>query len=321
MEEFERAFFRPCTRIRDFMRDGVYGTFLPNFVDLDFEEVELLDGAESGAVDLLHPAFTFDNLRQLTRRKIVWLGRDIFVNALDSVNDDDIISIFCGGSSLFAVYLGPLDAEDLDREVHVYSRSVTEATTTVCDYVFQLMARSNTIWKNLYFNDLLSVSNRTLSWLLENSRDNGGAINLNKECLSALSRPQLQEYMRVFEDTTSPHHTIVLQPCADWSEELIVTVTNFLQHCQCAIAFEFFRSPAPHPLIIEALHRNCNITDLKLFKVPDIDELVRALAENKSLKRLSFVNTRISDDNWAVLCHSLSRHPKLEALRHFQQYG
>jgi hypothetical protein len=71
MEEFERAFFRPCTRIRDFMRDGVYGTFLPNFVDLDFEEVELLDGAESGAVDLLHPAFTFDNLRQLTRRKIV----------------------------------------------------------------------------------------------------------------------------------------------------------------------------------------------------------------------------------------------------------
>jgi hypothetical protein len=61
---------------------------------------------------------------------------------------------------------------------------------------------------------------------------------------------------------------------------------------------------------IDALRGNCNIAKLNIGKVPDIDELVRALAENKSLVRY----------NWAVLCHSLSRHPKVEALRHFQQY-
>jgi hypothetical protein len=340
MEEFERAFFRPCTRMRYRMRayNDIHGNDGDGDDDdeaflfpeaMDFEEVELLAGAENGAVDLLHPAFTFDNFRQLTRRKIVWLGRDLFVNALDSVDDDDdddVISIFCGlfgyGSSLFAVYLRPvgLDAEDLDRKLHVYSRPVTEATTTVCDYVFQLMARSNTIWKNLYFNDLRSVSNHTLSWILEKSRNSGGAIHLFNICLSALSQPQLQAYMRVFEVSASPHHYIVLQPCADWSQELIVTVANFLQRSQCAIAFECVRSPAPHPLIIDALHGNCNITDLKLYKTPDIDKLLLALAENKSLVRLIFSATSISDDDWTVLCHSLSRHPKLKVLTLDQDY-
>jgi hypothetical protein len=46
-----------------------------------------------------------------------------------------------------------------------------------------------------------------------------------------------------------------------------------------------------------------------------VDGLVRALAENKSLVRSTFFNIRISDDNWTVLCQSLSRHPKLEYLR------
>jgi hypothetical protein len=69
------------------------------------------------------------------------------------------------------------------------------------------------------------------------------------------------------------------------------------------------------------LRGNFNITVLVLQIVPDIDELVRALAENKSLVRLAFRVVRISDDNWTVLCHSLSRHPKLEFLHLFKTFS
>jgi hypothetical protein len=92
-----------------------------------------------------------------------------------------------------------------------------------------------------------------------------------------------------------------------------VTLANFLQHCPCAIALEcyYFRVPS---LIIDALRGDCNILKLYLGRVPDIDGLVQALAENKSLVSLYFTDIRISDDIWTELCHSLSRHPKLESL-------
>jgi hypothetical protein len=53
--------------------------------------------------------------------------------------------------------------------------------------------------------------------------------------------------------------------------------------------------------------------------VPDIDGLVLALAENKSLVCLTFCS-HISDDNWTVLCQSLSSHPKLEHLKKFRTF-
>jgi hypothetical protein len=198
----------------------------------------------------------------------------------------------------------------------VYSRSVTDATTTVCDYVVQLMTRSNTLWTyDLSFFDLTSVSTHALMQFLNNPCNSGGNTYLMNESLTTLSQHQLQDYMSVFEDSTSPHQKIVLQLSSDWSQELIVTVTDFLHRFQCAIGFVCINSRVPHPLIIAALRRNCSNVEVWLQYVSDIDEFVRALAENRSLVRMSIVDTRISDDNWTVLCQTLSRHPKLECLR------
>jgi hypothetical protein len=36
--------------------------------------------------------------------------------------------------------------------------------------------------------------------------------------------------------------------------------------------------------------------------------------------RLHFSDARINDDNWTVLCHSLSKHPKLKALTFFRGF-
>jgi hypothetical protein len=44
--------------------------------------------------------------------------------------------------------------------------------------------------------------------------------------------------MSMFEESTGPHHKIFLRPRTDWSQELIVTVTDFLQRWQYAIGFE-----------------------------------------------------------------------------------
>jgi hypothetical protein len=59
---------------------------------------------------------------------------------------------------------------------------------------------------------------------------------------------------------------------------------------------------------------------LRHHVLTDIDGLVCVLADIKNLVRLTFWDTRISDENWTVLCHSLSRHPKLEFLRLFRTF-
>jgi hypothetical protein len=101
-------------------------------------------------------------------------------------------------------------------------------------------------------------------------------------------------------------------PQMNWSQLQIETVAKFLvQRCQCAIGLHFYQVPVP-PLIIDALHGDCNIIELDLEQVPDTDELVRTLATNESLVRLHFVCTRIHDDKWTELCQTLSRHPTLE---------
>jgi hypothetical protein len=79
----EEAFFVPCTRLHDLIRawnvdrEPCDDDFLS---PLDFEEVELRDGAENGAVDFLHNTdFTFSELSWLACCNIVWMGPDILL--------------------------------------------------------------------------------------------------------------------------------------------------------------------------------------------------------------------------------------------------
>jgi hypothetical protein len=287
--------------------------------DLHFEEVELRAGAGNGAVDFVHPDFIFHNFWQLARRKIVWMGPEIFVNA--QVADENVTNYFLFREcfeyeTLFSIIpTTTLDTSEDDELLQVCSPYVTDATTTVCDYVFQLMTRSNAIWTGLCFGVLPSVSTHALSQFLKNSCSSGSGGNISFEHYDLSDLPQ--EYLRAFEVSTGPHHRIELESGTNpnWSQLQTVTVANFLQSCQCAIVLYCRSFPVPSPLIVDALKGDCNIVELYLHQVPDVDGLVRALIKNKSLVRLSFVGIRISDDNWTVLCQSLSRHPKLEYLR------
>jgi hypothetical protein len=236
----EEAFFQPCTRMHDLMRawnvdhEDDEDEESPFPEDLDFEEVELRAGAGNGADDLFHhPDFTFDNFWQLARRKIVWMSTEIFVDALD--DEDlretlmDFVDCFGYDSPLFSVR--PAGSSlDIDRydELQVYSRSVTDATTAVCDYIFRLMTSSNTIWTHLEINVLSSVSTLALSRFLNNSRISGGNILFGSTCFSRLSQDHLRDYLRVLEVSTGPHHWIELRHETKWSRLVTVTVANFL---------------------------------------------------------------------------------------------
>jgi hypothetical protein len=310
----EEAFFAPCTRMHDLIRAWNDNLENDGFLDrnFDFEEVELRAGAGNGAVNFLH----FDDLWDLACRKVVvWLGPEIFITA---GNIGEVCERLGYGPPLFSVGLD----NDGRNKLHVYSRSATDATsTTASNCVFQLMTWNNTIRMHLGITALPSVSTENLSRFLNNSRSSGGTIRFENDCLLKLSQEQLRDYLRVFENSTGSHHRIELNLAANWSHFQIETVADFLQRCQCAIILSLFHCLFPlqtvPSLILDVLRGDCNVVKLVIFDVPDTDGLVRVLAENKTLVRLECWNTHISDDNWTVLCHSLSRHPKLEFLRLF----
>jgi hypothetical protein len=79
----ETTLFVPCTRMHDLMR--AWNLDLPEhdillfLENMGFEEVEQNTEVRNGAVNFLHhPDFTFDNFWQLTKRKIVWMGPEVF---------------------------------------------------------------------------------------------------------------------------------------------------------------------------------------------------------------------------------------------------
>jgi hypothetical protein len=69
----------------------------------------------------------------------------------------------------------------------------------------------------------------------------------------------------------------------NWSQLQIETVAKVLvQRCQCVIGLHCFEVPVP-PHIIDALRAVCNIVELYLEWVTDIDEMVRAHVSNCAL--------------------------------------
>lgn len=137
----------------------------------------LRTGVEIGAVDFLRPGFTIDDFWQFTHDKVVWMGPDIFVHALidEQIHVDLMDS--CDWFEYKCIFSVDLDGA-WNKVLDVHSRSVTDATTAVCDYLLRLTAWSNPIGTHLIFNTLPSVSPHALSWFLENSRDSGGTSQI-----------------------------------------------------------------------------------------------------------------------------------------------
>ncbi len=82
----EEDLFAACTRMRDLMREWNRDHPAPDHYqfpeDGDFEEVclnaEMLDAAFNF---FRNPRFTFNDFWELTKRNIVWFGRDLFFKA------------------------------------------------------------------------------------------------------------------------------------------------------------------------------------------------------------------------------------------------
>jgi hypothetical protein len=251
----------------------------------------------NGAGDFFyHSDFTFDDLWNPTRSKIVWFTPTLFVFALADrhVSYRIVCSERFGyGPPLFSVRAAT--SLDTSRYIELYimsSRSVVMGDATriaVCNYVFQLMMWSSTIWTHLEITALPLVSTDTLSRFLNNSRSSGGSIRFENDCLSKLPPDQLRDYLRVFEDSTGPHHRIKLNIGRNWSQlrTVAVTLAEFLQRCRCAFVLHCHRLPLRMQIvpsfILDALRGDCNIVELHLLLVIDIDGLARVLAENKSL--------------------------------------
>jgi hypothetical protein len=126
--------------------------------NMRFEEVELRPGARNVAVDFSqHPAFTFDEFWQLAKNKIVWMGPEIFFKAAgEVVGLADFRRCFGYGPPLFSIGLPTIVNTGSDTDLHVCSGSMTDATTTVCDDVFQLMTKAF-----LYFRELFGYEQET----------------------------------------------------------------------------------------------------------------------------------------------------------------
>jgi hypothetical protein len=134
----EQALFAPCGRMYDLMCDLMrYQRFQQNIPFRgDFQEVDLRAGVRNGAVgSLLRRTtfrFSFNELWELAKRKIVWFGPTIFFKAKGKVADVSAVCQSYGfGPPVFSLGLPNVsDNTGGDNELEVYCRSGTNEITT-----------------------------------------------------------------------------------------------------------------------------------------------------------------------------------------------
>jgi hypothetical protein len=222
---------------------------------------------------------------------------------------------------------------DWNNEAEARPRDGTATTTALsCNYVFRLMTASNANWTFLGLDVSTSVSNIVLRQFLNNSRNTDGKIRFGRHYdLFDFN----VDYLRVLRDNAGPGHMLFLgigTKEGGWSRERIQIVAEFLHSCSCAVALDYKEFPGPGPaplitdavgeipgpapLITDALSLNCNIVELVLDNVTEVDdELFPALGYNNRLLRLVFSGTSISEANWTALCQSLVTNSTLGYLR------
>jgi hypothetical protein len=313
--------FVPSTRLLDLVHadeitaDAEDESLLDDYQDFRdrFEEVELRAGTgSSSAGEILRPSCTWDELWSVACENLVWMDWKVAVGVGFSEDDRDWFYSL-GYKVLLTIHLtAKIDDSDISC-LYLLSPSVTQAATTICECLLQLMARSNSDapGMSLSFYYFPLVPSLALSQFLEKSPSTDGTITFSNDTDSELT----DEDLHVFGVSAGPHHRILLHEM-NLSQVQPAALTNFLQRCRGAINFQ--NCAVSHiPLISDVLPGDCNIVELNLNRIIEVEHmssLARALATNKSLECLVLYGIPISDEDWHILCKSLSRHPALEYL-------
>jgi hypothetical protein len=181
--------FVPSTRLLDLVHaaDGDDESLLRHYVDFRdrFEEVELRAEAGSSSAgeilrpnctwesqECLRPNCTWDELWSPACEKFVWMDWEVAVGVGFSEDDEEWFYSL-GYNVLLTIHLTVTIDEDADSSHSLYllSPSVTQAATTVCNYLLQVITRSNAPEMSLSFYYFPLVSNLALSQFLEKYRE------------------------------------------------------------------------------------------------------------------------------------------------------
>jgi hypothetical protein len=334
----ETAFFVPTTRMRallladrplyDRIQDPIMRACCPTLLPDTFQEVTMLEYVRNGTGTfesefyVLRSRFTFNNFFELARRKIVWVGPNLFFKAKGAVVD--IAALLVIDPPIFSIKLRNNVDPGGEYVLEAYCLPRTNTATAICGHIFEFMTAFNPTWTLLEFNRLTLHSIPKLRQFLSSPDDtNGGNICFPENDLADLN----ENFLLVIRNNARQIHTLELKIGTmdlDWqdfdNQRRLMAITHFFQYCQCAVILFCGAFRVSDYIISDALRRgDSRIVDLVLDEVPnvdgDIDELVRALGNNNSLLRLTIANILISEDQWTILCRSLSVHPTLEYLR------
>jgi hypothetical protein len=307
----EEALFMPCNRMHNLLLARF--DLSPDAIDeilIDISQVDLRAGLS--AEDILHRGYTWVDLWRLACSNIfVWMGPDTVIGADSDLDGNDRLLVKLGYEEVLVVRV-------LNRPICVQSRpSAIVPTAAVCEPLLRLLTENQESYKfitEMTFQYGPPVSSLTLSELLKRCTDTS-RIEFGKLCILT------SEHLRAILADRSParRRTMLL----DWDAFSGVDpriVADFLRNCPWKIYLRCGRlgiRPLSYMLVGETsvqLLRLYSETGNEDSCSEDLSCLFRALAKNRNLVSLDLWFIAISDANWSILCHSLTKHPTLRKL-------
>jgi hypothetical protein len=307
-----KTLFRPSTLHQDSLHRVVRARFLSD----GFTEVELLPGLTLQHV--LATGITWEDLcRFLCGNKLVWIASSVYLCSHVSGDIADItytraIVIETPNNSSTALRV-PLSVYICSQNSD--SRDAPLICNKICAFLLRLLAtsekRSVRIKRRCYKRSRNAVSGPTLTRFFQESRDN--------LCKVTLENLILNKYRcRALATVSRPTLAIILKHCglADHADcrnvfvECLQSDRGPTKLIQCEIDSHILaKALTGNTRVIKLRPSLCNWRDDAGMSV-----LLRALSDNRGLEELNLRYHSISDENWMLLCRSLTAHPAVHKL-------
>jgi hypothetical protein len=283
------ALFGPTTRFRGFLPDSM-------------TEVEILQDLIA-LEDILTTGIMWWGLFLFCRNKIVWMTPDVYVSSHMASNaDDPVVLELCTKAH-------PLDP----IRVYVRMGTAAAAATATCDFLLRLSATCDKGFVRITGDESPvppPLSGAGISIFFQESRETLQKLTLRHmvsnedqwRALATMSRHDVELQMEncsladgaaaagaFVECLQRDRGPVKLNFCDIDSQSLANAltgksrVTRFMPH-----------------------YEGANDANIAVF--------FKALANNRGLVDLNLSSQNISDDNWTILCQSLSTHPTLTSL-------